>query len=99
MAATIAQITSKPENFLDKAVIIRGKSLLWKGLDYAPPVSKSDWVLDDGTGRIYVAAYSPYQCKGTAPPEGVEVAVIGIVKMSWTKHPYIVPVEIKIVKK
>ncbi len=99
LAATIAQITSNPENFQDKAVIIRGKSLLWKGLDYAPPVSKSDWVLDDSTGRIYVAAYSPYQCKGTAPPEGAEVEVVGIVKMSWTKHPYIVPVEVKIVRK
>ena len=94
--AKIADIVENPEKYSNAAVVLKGVSRGWSGLDYPPPVSRSDWVLDDGTGKIYVAAYTPYYYgKTTIPKPGTEVTVIGIVRIAGNGHPYIIPYIIK----
>mgnify|MGYP003877921827 CR=1 FL=1 len=55
---TISQIKSDPSEFVGKKVVIHGIYMGWRG-DGPPPVTRSDWVIDDGTGRIYVTGIVP----------------------------------------
>ncbi|BEP18691.1 hypothetical protein PYJP_20430 [Pyrofollis japonicus] len=94
--AKISDIVENPEKYVSKTVIVKGKSLGWSGLDYPPPVSRSDWVLDDGTGKIYVSAFSPYPGSKIVVKKGVSVVVIGVVKIDPQGHPYIMPIEVRV---
>jgi len=74
---TISEIRNNPDEFIDEKVIIRGVYLGWSSNE-SPPVTRSDWVLGDTTGRIYVTNKLP----GFYPPEGVgkNITVIGFVR-------------------
>lgn len=87
--ATVRDIRANPETYSGKPVVVKGVSLRWTGLDEPPPVTRSDWVLDDGTGRIYVAAVM-----GPVPERDEKVTVIGIVRLGPEDRPYIEPVEV-----
>ena len=91
---SIHDIREDPQSYQGKLVKIGGVSLGWSGLDEPPPVTRSDWVLSDGTGRIYVAA-----TRGPIPSYGEKVTVIGIVRISGGGQPYIEPAEITIEEK
>jgi len=72
---TVGEIRSHPEHFLGKEVIIRGRCMGWRGNCGPPPVTRSDWVLRDRSGCIYVT--------GTYVPRslwGEEVIVEGVVE-------------------
>ncbi|ALL00279.1 hypothetical protein Pyrde_0229 [Pyrodictium delaneyi] len=88
---TVRDIRANPESYSGKPVVVRGVSLRWTGLDEPPPVTRSDWVLDDGTRRIYVAAIM-----GPVPGKDEKVTVIGIVRLGPEDRPYIEPVEVVI---
>jgi len=87
---TIADIRENPNSFLGKKVVISGVYMGWKS-DEPPPVTRSDWVVDDGTGRIYVTGKLP----GLDPVKDVgrNVTIVGYVKIANGK-PYIEAVEI-----
>ena len=53
MSPTIKEIKQNPSFYLNKIVEIKGKYRGWKGED-GPPVTRSDWAIDDGSGSIYV---------------------------------------------
>ncbi|BES82177.1 beta-propeller domain-containing protein [Pyrodictium abyssi] len=87
--ASIRDIREDPQSYQGRLVKIEGMSLGWSGLDEPPPVTRSDWVLSDGTGRIYVAA-----TRGPIPSYGEKVTVIGTVRISGGGQPYIEPAEV-----
>lgn len=86
---SIRDIREDPQSYQGRLVKIDGMSLGWSGLDEPPPVTRSDWVLSDGTGRIYVAA-----TRGPIPSYGEKVTVIGTVRISGSGQPYIEPAEV-----
>ena len=77
---SITDITSNPAEYEGKTVTIVGEYRGWEGGHGSPPVTRSDWVLKDETGSIYVTGkVSP----GLDPTEdiGKEITVHGIVRV------------------
>ena len=76
----IAKITSTPTEYEGRTVTISGEYRGWEAGHGSPPVTRSDWILKDETGAIYVTArVSP----GLDPAEdiGRMVTVRGVVKV------------------
>ncbi len=94
----VADILANPSRYLDTAVELVG-TLVEPGKDMGPPpTSKDDLVLDDGTGRIYVSAYTPYIRE--KPPVGVKVKLVAIVRISYaTGEPYLIPYSLEVLKR
>jgi len=85
----ISDIFAKPENYLNKEVTVTGQFMGWKGAAGGPPVTRSDWVLKDETGAIYVVGPYPPGC---IPPDtgiGTRIKVKGVVKINDVKQAYI----------
>ena len=77
---SIADITSNPTEYEGEAVTISGEYRGWEPGHGSPPVTRSDWVLKDETGAIYVTGeVSP----GLDPVEdiGTKITVNGIVRV------------------
>ncbi len=77
---SIADITSNPTEYEGKTVTISGEYRGWEPGHGSVPVTRSDWVLKDETGSIYITGkVSP----GLDPEEdrGREVTVHGIVRV------------------
>lgn len=51
---TIGKIASNPTDYEGKAVTLSGEYRGWEGGYGSPPVTRSDWVLKDETGTLYV---------------------------------------------
>ncbi len=78
--ASIANITSNPTIYEGKTVTLSGEYRGWEAGHGSPPVTRSDWVLKDETGSIYVAGkVSP----GLDPAKdiGKKLTVDGIVRV------------------
>lgn len=73
---TVLQIKKHPLLFKDKVVVLKGICEGWRGNCGPPPVTRSDWVLKDRTGCIYITG-------GAAPRMiwGMPVMVEGVVDM------------------
>ena len=52
--ATIGEIRAAPTVYQGKVVTIEGKYQGWKGGYGSPPVTRSDWLVEDATGWLYV---------------------------------------------
>lgn len=77
---SIADITSKPTEYEGKTVTLSGEYRGWEPGYGSPPVTRSDWILKDETGAIYVTGkVSP----GLDPVEdiGTKITVYGTVKV------------------
>ena len=77
---SIADITSNPAEYEGETVTLSGEYRGWEGGHGSPPVTRSDWVLKDETGSIYVTGkVSP----GLDPVEdiGKKITVCGIVRL------------------
>lgn len=88
---TIAEIKASPSKFSGKMVLVKGKYMGWNCKE-APPVTRSDWCVDDGTGKIYVTKCGP---GNPLTDTGKNVTVIGYVETAKGK-PYIKAIECKI---
>ena len=85
----ISDILSNEDAYLSKEVTVNGQFMGWSGGVGGPPVTKSDWVLKDDTGSIYVVGPYPPGC---IPPDtgiGTKVKINGIVKITAGKQVYI----------
>ena len=73
----IGDILANPAKYEWELVTITGEYRGWQGEGYEPPVTRSDWVIRDETGLIYVTGKSP----GLDPYKdiGPKITVIGIV--------------------
>jgi len=71
----IADIKANPEAYQDEEVMVSGEYQGWSSEYGSPPETRSDWVITDETGWIYVTGKS----SGLDPVEdrGMEIAVVG----------------------
>jgi len=91
---SIADIRSTPAAYEGKIVTIEGEYQGWKGGFGGPPVTRSDWLVQDTTGWLYV----------TAKPSGLDpltdvghpIKVTGLVRMTKDGEPYLYAQEIEI---
>ena len=92
--ATIGEIRATPIAYEGKVVTIEGMYQGWKGGYGSPPVTRSDWLVQDATGWLYV----------TGKPAGLDplgdvghpIKVTGQVKLTEEGEPYLDAQEIEI---
>jgi hypothetical protein len=93
----VGSIIADPQSFEGQDITIvgyyRGWDLLHK-TNVAPPVTRSDWVVKDATGAIYVSAASPATVpEGLRPSSledtGIILEVRGVIHITEQGQPYI----------
>ena len=92
--ATIGEIRAAPTAYQGKVVTIEGKYQGWKGGYGSPPVTRSDWLVEDATSWLYV----------TGKPAGLDplsdvghpIKVTGKVELTKDGEPYLSAQEIEI---
>jgi hypothetical protein len=91
---TIGDIRSTPFAYEGKAVAIEGEYQGWQGGFGSPPVTRSDWLVQDATGWLYVTG----KAAGLDPLSDVgrPIKVTGLVKLSQEGEPYLYAQEIEI---
>ena len=89
----IAEIREKPGQYAGKEVVVVGTYLGWHGSE-APPVTRSDWVVRDETGEIYVTGLSPNL--DPVKDVGVRILVVGLVELTSDGKPYIRATDVEI---
>jgi hypothetical protein len=92
--ATIGDIRATPGAYEGKVVTIEGKYEGWKAGFGSPPVTRSDWLVQDATGWLYV----------TGKPAGLDplgdvgrpIKVTGLVRITKDGEPYLYAQEVEI---
>ena len=76
----IAEITANATTYAGKAVVLSGEYRGWEAGHGSPPITRSDWILKDATGAIYVTGKAP---TGFDPQKdiGQKLTVQGIVRV------------------
>ena len=90
----IGDIRGAPIAYEGKVVTVEGKYQGWKGGFGSPPVTRSDWLVRDATGWLYVTG----KPSGLDPLGDVEhpIKVTGLVKITKDGEPYLYAQEIEI---
>ncbi len=91
---SIGDIRGAPTAYEGKVVTIEGKYQGWKGGFGSPPVTRSDWLVQDATGWLYV----------TGKPAGLDplgdvgrpIKVTGLIMVTKDGEPYLYAQEIEI---
>jgi hypothetical protein len=86
---TIGDIMRSPETYRGKEVSLSGSFRGWSGAVGPPPVSRSDWVLKDDTGAIYVNGPFPPGCVPPMAGMGSNVRIRGTVRTDARGRAYI----------
>ena len=92
--ASIGDIRAAPADYEGKVVTIEGGYQGWKGGFGSPPVTRSDWLVQDASGWLYV----------TGKPAGLDpladvghpIKVTGLVRITKDGEPYLYAQEIEI---
>ena len=90
---SIGDIRGAPTAYEGKVVTIEGDYLGWKGGFGSPPVTRSDWLVQDATGWLYV----------TGKPAGLDplgdvgrpIKVTGLIMVTKDGEPYLYAQEIE----
>ena len=92
--ATIGEIKATPVAYEGKVVTIEGVYQGWKGGYGSPPVTRSDWLVEDATGWLYVTG----KPAGLDPLDDVghPIKVTGQVELTKEGEPYLDAQEIEI---
>jgi len=79
-AISIADIIASPARHEGKTVTLTGEYRGWEPGHGSPPVTRSDWILKDETGAIYVTGKLP---PGFDPSQDVgrKITVSGVVRV------------------
>jgi hypothetical protein len=86
---TLKLILDNPAEFSGKAVHLSGVFKGWQGAcKNLPPKTRSDWMLEDGTGCIYVHGTPPRGLKPMSPKDE-PVTVKAIVRLASDGFPYL----------
>lgn len=93
----VGSILTRPRDFQGQEVTIVGYYRGWDLLQEAntsPPVTRSDWVIADTTGAIYVSATSPAKVPEGLSPSSLQsvntlLEVKGTVRLTPKGQPYI----------
>lgn len=100
----IRDILENPQQFIGKAVTLTGYYRGWDLLKEAQgpsPITRSDWVLRDRCGAIYVLARNGMGLELNPGDKDDTVRVVrvnGVVRISAKGQPYIEPREVKLVR-
>jgi len=87
---TIKTIIQNPNNYEGKQVIVSGNFKGWKGSCFsAPPVTRSDWMIEDEGQCIYVSGDLPGGLDAMKP-SGEEITIEATVKVDQKGKPYLV---------
>ncbi len=79
----IQTILQHPGEFLGKEIGLSGICRGWKGGYGPPPVSRSDWILEDSTGFIYVTGGFPEgMMKEGRPAVGLHIDITALVEQT-----------------
>ena len=90
----IKRIWMEKMDIIDKKVIIHGEYRGWRDEVPGPLITRSDWVVRDSTGAIYVTG----KCPGNLDPVkdiGNKIVVKGVIKISKDGIPYVRAEEVK----
>lgn len=80
-AGVMEIILANPQRFESITVTLTGFFQGWRGpCTGGPPVSRSDWMITDDSGCIYVNGPAP-QGLDPARPKGEKVSVTGVVRL------------------
>jgi hypothetical protein len=93
--ATIGDIRATPTAYEERVVTIEGQYQGWKGGYGSPPVTRSDWLVEDATGWLYVTG-KPADDLDPLGDVGYPIKVTGQVKLTEEGEPYLVAQEIEV---
>ena len=93
--ATIGEIRAAPTLYEGQTVTIEGVYQGWQGGYGSPPVTRSDWLLEDTTGWLYVTG-KPVGDLDPLDDIGRPIKVTGQVELTEEGEPYLVAEEIEI---
>ncbi|HUW96258.1 MAG TPA: hypothetical protein VMW58_10770 [Anaerolineae bacterium] len=104
VTAVIGSILAKPDEYVGREVTVVGYYRGWDLLGEVgagPPVTRSDWVIADSTGAIYVESRGAFdRALGLDPScaddTGRVVRLFGVVKLGGAGQPYIQPRAVEI---
>lgn len=98
----ILEILNNPTKYIGKKVAVTGNYTGWKNAPSAPPVSRSDWVVCDNSGKgIYCAGRLPQDPSTSEPPKiGNKISLLAEVCFSEdTNMPFLKVLDIMPIKK
>jgi hypothetical protein len=85
---TIQKILNNAPEYVNKEIVLEGAFQGWKGnCEEASPLTRSDWILKDETGCIYVSGKIPAGVS-TLDPKGESLVVSGVMKIKEGGKPY-----------
>jgi len=86
---TIGKITADPSAFEGKKIVLEGRFRGWNGkCESSRPLTRSDWILEDETGCIYVTGKVQSSLSPMAP-KGERISVSGTVKTGPSGKPLV----------
>lgn len=102
----VQDIPSNPKNYAGKEVVIVGYYRGWNLLGEASgqsPVTRSDWVIKDNSGAIYVSAEGDWLADAGLVPGSLDdttkvLRVTGVVRLTAEGQPYIEPTQVELIQ-
>lgn len=93
---SISELKKAPENWQNKQVLISGKYRGWEAsCSDSGQRTRSDWVIQDDTGCIFVSGIMPGNLSPTQP-KGQLLSVVGTLRLTSAGLPYLEGSEVKI---
>jgi len=87
---TIGAIHQEPYRYEGRVIELSGWFQGWKGgCRSGPPVSRSDWMIEDGTGCLYVSGPLPRPDLDPVNPENERLTLTGVIKIGPLALPYL----------
>ena len=93
--STIGEIRAAPTLYEGHTVTIEGVYQGWQSGYGNPPVTRSDWLVEDATGWLYVAG-EPAGDLNPLDDIGLPITVTGQVELTEEGEPYLVAEEVEI---
>ncbi len=105
LTSVIGLILSNPADYTSQEVTIVGYYRGWNLLDEVdagPAVTRSDWVITDSSGAIYVEARNDFDRAIGLDPSSAQdttkvLRLVGVVRVNNKKQPYIEPQKLEVV--
>jgi hypothetical protein len=93
---TIQKVLNNRAQFVNKEIVLEGAFQGWKGkCEDSTPLTRSDWILKDDTGCLYVSGKIPAGVSTTAP-RGEILILSGTLKIKEGGKPYFEAKEVRL---
>jgi hypothetical protein len=93
--ANIGKIKADPASYEGKTVTVEGFYQGWQGGYGSPPVTRSDWLVGDATGWLYVTG-KPAGNLDPLDDIGRQLTVTGQIELTPDGEPYLVAEEVEV---